>query len=68
MVHLRIVVPSYQAEHALDLLSDTPSAVNLIYLERAAHRPEGDEMAGLPIGQSRRGAKAATGPTGPTSK
>jgi uncharacterized hydrophobic protein (TIGR00271 family) len=42
MVHLRIVVPSYQAEHALDLLNNTPSVVNLIYLERAAHRPEGD--------------------------
>jgi uncharacterized hydrophobic protein (TIGR00271 family) len=36
------VVPSYQAEHALDLLERTPSVVNLIYLERAAKRPEGD--------------------------
>src|SRR4051812_40854877 len=42
MVHLRIVVPSYQAEHALDLLQHTPSACNLIYFERAAKRPEGD--------------------------
>jgi uncharacterized hydrophobic protein (TIGR00271 family) len=42
VVHLRIVVPSYQAEHALDLLERTPSVVNLIYLERAAKRPEGD--------------------------
>jgi uncharacterized hydrophobic protein (TIGR00271 family) len=42
MVHLRIVVPSHQAEHALDLLKNTPSVINLIYLERAAHRPEGD--------------------------
>src|SRR5919204_6021434 len=42
MVHLRIVVPSYQAEHALDLLKRTPSVCNLIYLERAAQRPEGD--------------------------
>jgi uncharacterized hydrophobic protein (TIGR00271 family) len=42
MVHLRIVVPSYQAEHTLDLLERTPSVVNLIYLERAAKRPEGD--------------------------
>jgi uncharacterized hydrophobic protein (TIGR00271 family) len=42
MVHLRIVVPSYQAEHALDLLDATPSVCNLIYLERAARRPEGD--------------------------
>jgi uncharacterized hydrophobic protein (TIGR00271 family) len=42
MVHLRIVVPSYQAEHTLDLLRHTPSVVNLIYLPRAAQRPEGD--------------------------
>jgi uncharacterized hydrophobic protein (TIGR00271 family) len=42
MVHMRIVVPSHQAEHALDLLESTPSVVNVIYLERAAHRPEGD--------------------------
>jgi uncharacterized hydrophobic protein (TIGR00271 family) len=42
MVHLRIVVPSHDAEHALDLLKATPSACNLIYLERAAHKPEGD--------------------------
>jgi len=42
VVHLRIVVPSYQAEHALDLLNSTPSVANLIYLERAARRPEGD--------------------------
>jgi uncharacterized hydrophobic protein (TIGR00271 family) len=42
MVHLRIVVPSYQAEHALDLLEATPSVCNLIYLERAAQKPEGD--------------------------
>jgi uncharacterized hydrophobic protein (TIGR00271 family) len=42
MVHLRIVVPSYQAEHTLDLLKHTPSVVNLIYLERVAQRPEGD--------------------------
>src|SRR5215211_7184986 len=42
MVHLRIVVPSYQAEHTLDLLYNTPSVCNVIYLERAAHRPEGD--------------------------
>ena len=32
MVHLRIVVPSYQAEHALDLLEATPSVCNVIYL------------------------------------
>ncbi len=42
MVHLRIVVPSYQSEHALDLLDDTDTVCNLIFLERAARRPEGD--------------------------
>ncbi len=42
MVHLRIVVPSYQSGHALDLLKATPSACNIIFLERAAQRPEGD--------------------------
>jgi uncharacterized hydrophobic protein (TIGR00271 family) len=42
MVHLRIVVPNYQAEHALDLLQASPSVCNLIYLERVAKRPEGD--------------------------
>jgi uncharacterized hydrophobic protein (TIGR00271 family) len=42
VVHLRIVVPSHNAEHALDLLQATPSVFNLIYLERAAHKPEGD--------------------------
>ncbi|MCE3265707.1 MAG: hypothetical protein K0S15_416 [Solirubrobacterales bacterium] len=42
MVHLRIVVPSHDAQHVLDLLQATPSASNLIYLERAAHKPEGD--------------------------
>jgi uncharacterized hydrophobic protein (TIGR00271 family) len=42
MVHLRIVVPSHNAQHALDLLRETPSVVNLIYLERAAQKPEGD--------------------------
>jgi uncharacterized hydrophobic protein (TIGR00271 family) len=42
MVHLRIVAPSHQAEHALDLLKATPSVCNLIYLPRAAQRPEGD--------------------------
>jgi uncharacterized hydrophobic protein (TIGR00271 family) len=42
VVHLRIVVPSHNAEHALDLLRATHSVINLIYLERAAHKPEGD--------------------------
>ena len=42
MVHLRIVAPSHDAEHALDLLKATPSASNLVYLPGAAHKPEGD--------------------------
>jgi uncharacterized hydrophobic protein (TIGR00271 family) len=42
MVHLRIVVPSYQAGHVVDLLENTDSVSNLIYLERAARKPEGD--------------------------
>lgn len=42
VIHLRIVVPSYQAHNTLELLDGTPSVCNLIYLERAARRPEGD--------------------------
>ena len=42
MVHLRIVVPSYQSEHAMDLLRATPSVCNLIFLAGAAQKPEGD--------------------------
>jgi uncharacterized hydrophobic protein (TIGR00271 family) len=42
VVHLRIVVPSHQSEHALDLLSAAPSVCNVIYLPGVAHRPEGD--------------------------
>jgi len=33
MVHLRIVVPNHQSGHTLDLLENTPSVCNLIYLE-----------------------------------
>ena len=39
MVHLRIVAPSHDAEHALDLLKATPSVCNLIYLQGAAYNP-----------------------------
>jgi uncharacterized hydrophobic protein (TIGR00271 family) len=42
MVHLRIVVPSHQTDHVLDLLKATHSVFNLILLERAAQKPEGD--------------------------
>ena len=39
---MRIVVPAYQTEHVLDLLQNLPSATNVILLERAARKPEGD--------------------------
>jgi uncharacterized hydrophobic protein (TIGR00271 family) len=42
MVHLRIVIRNHQAQQVLDLLCAMPSVVNVIYLERAAHKPEGD--------------------------
>ncbi len=42
MVHLRIVVPSHQSGHTMDLLENSPSVCNLILLERVARRPEGD--------------------------
>jgi len=42
VVHLRIVAPVDYAEHALELLTATPSVVNLIHLEGAAQKPEGD--------------------------
>jgi uncharacterized hydrophobic protein (TIGR00271 family) len=42
VVHLRIVVPSHDAEHVLNLLNASPSVINLIYLAGAAQKPEGD--------------------------
>jgi uncharacterized hydrophobic protein (TIGR00271 family) len=42
VIHLRILVPSYQSEHALDLLDGSESVCNLVFLERVARRPEGD--------------------------
>ena len=44
MVHLRIVVPSHQADHVVELLEHTPSACNLIVLGGAARKPEGDVL------------------------
>jgi uncharacterized hydrophobic protein (TIGR00271 family) len=41
MVHLRIIAPAYDCENVIDLLKATPSVTNLIYLPRAAHKPEG---------------------------
>jgi uncharacterized hydrophobic protein (TIGR00271 family) len=42
VVHLRIVVPSHNAQHALDLLRESPSVFDLIHLEGAGQKPEGD--------------------------
>jgi uncharacterized hydrophobic protein (TIGR00271 family) len=42
VVHLRIVVPSHNAGHVLDLLRGTASVSNLIFLAGAAEKPEGD--------------------------
>ncbi len=42
MVHLRIVAPSHQSEHVLDLLEESAGVSNLVQLERAARKPEGD--------------------------
>ena len=42
MVHLRIVVPSFQAHDVLELLAASPTVCNVIHLERAARKPEGD--------------------------
>jgi uncharacterized hydrophobic protein (TIGR00271 family) len=42
MVHMRIVVPSYQSGHVLDLLENSHSVCNVVFLERAARKPEGD--------------------------
>ena len=42
MVHLRIVAPHDKAKKALELLKQAPSACNVIYLEGAAHCPDGD--------------------------
>jgi uncharacterized hydrophobic protein (TIGR00271 family) len=36
------VVPSHQAQHALDLLCAMPSVINVVYLPRSALKPEGD--------------------------
>jgi uncharacterized hydrophobic protein (TIGR00271 family) len=42
MVHMRIVVPSHQSKHVLDLLQDNDATCNVVFLERAARKPEGD--------------------------
>ena len=42
MVHLRSVVPGHSADQTLALLNGTHSVFNIIYLEGAAQKPEGD--------------------------
>ena len=42
MVHMRIVVPVSHSKEVLDLLCENESTINVILLERAAHKPEGD--------------------------
>jgi len=42
MIHFRIVAPPDGARHALDLLSASSSVLNIVYLEGAARKPEGD--------------------------
>src|SRR3712207_1609468 len=42
VVHLRIVAPHEQAEHAVELLSQAENVCNIVVWEGAARRPEGD--------------------------
>ncbi|MFN8159882.1 MAG: DUF389 domain-containing protein [Solirubrobacterales bacterium] len=42
MVHLRIIAPSHECDHLLELLKRSQTVTNLVYLPRAAHKPEGD--------------------------
>ena len=42
MVHLRIVAPSAKASKALELLSAHGSVCNVVFLENAARKPDGD--------------------------
>ena len=42
MEHMRIVAPADRSKRVLDLLLNTPSVCNVVMLEGAARRPEGD--------------------------
>ena len=42
MIHLRIVTPAAHSSAALDVLERSASVYNVVYLEGAARRPEGD--------------------------
>ncbi len=42
MIHLRIIAPTYDCENVLDLLEETPSVTNVVFLPGAARKPEGN--------------------------
>jgi uncharacterized hydrophobic protein (TIGR00271 family) len=42
MIHLRIVAPTDVAHKVLDLLLGSPSVLNVVHLQSAAQKPEGD--------------------------
>jgi uncharacterized hydrophobic protein (TIGR00271 family) len=42
MIHLRIVAPADVAHKVLDLLLGSPSVLNVVHLQSAAQKPEGD--------------------------
>ncbi|MDQ3103596.1 MAG: DUF389 domain-containing protein [Actinomycetota bacterium] len=42
MVHLRIIAPSGHCSHVLELLEDTETVFNVIYLKGVATKPDGD--------------------------
>jgi uncharacterized hydrophobic protein (TIGR00271 family) len=44
MIHLRIVAPPDLSERALELLRESPSVCNVIWLPGAAQEPEGDAL------------------------
>jgi uncharacterized hydrophobic protein (TIGR00271 family) len=44
MVHMRIVAPPHSAEKALEVLLKSPSAVNVVHLQGAARKPDGDML------------------------
>lgn len=42
MIHLRIVAPPDCTQRVMDLLCDTPVVINVVHLQAAARRPDGD--------------------------
>jgi uncharacterized hydrophobic protein (TIGR00271 family) len=42
VIHLRIIAPQEDAHHALELLCEADSVLNVVHLHGAAHKPEGD--------------------------